>query len=128
MDYFEFDKYNSEAKEKWGNSEAYIEHTERTKGYSKDKWNQLAQEMNDIFVEFTKCMKNGLNSSSKEVQCLVESLQKHITKNYYNCTKDILFGLGQMYVADERFKRNIDKSGEGTALFVKAAIEIYCSK
>jgi outer membrane receptor for monomeric catechols len=73
-------------------------------------------------------MKNGFNSASNEVQCLVETLQNHITQNYYNCTKDILFGLGQMYVADERFRSNIDESGEGTAIFVKAAIEVYCSK
>ena len=126
MDYFY--KYNSEAKEKWGNSEAYIEHTERTKNYSKDKWNQLAEEMNSIFIEFSKCIKNGLNPDSNEVQHLVETLQNHITQNYYNCTNEILLGLGQMYVADERFKGNIDKSGEGTAAFVKAAIEVYCSK
>lgn len=128
MDCFEFGKYNSETKKKWGNSEAYIEHAEKTKDYSKDKWNKLAQEMNDIFVEFSNSMKNGLNPASNEVQHLVEVLQNHITHNYYNCTNDILYGLGQMYVADERFKNNIDNSGEGTALFVKAAIEVYCSK
>ena len=128
MDCFEFDKYNSETKKKWGNSEAYIEHAEKTKDYSKDKWNKLAQEMNDIFVEFSNSMKNGLNPASNEVQHLVEVLQNHITHNYYNCTNDILYGLGQMYVADERFKSNIDNSGEGTALFVMAAIEVYCSK
>ena len=128
MDCFEFEKYNSEAKKKWGNSEAYIEHAEKTKDYSKDKWNKLVQEMNDIFVEFSKSIKNGLKPESNEVQHLVEVLQYHITHNYYNCTNDILYGLGQMYVADERFKNNIDNSGEGTALFVKAAIEVYCSK
>ena len=34
-----------------------------------------------------------------------------------------------MYVGDERFRNNIDQAGgEGTAEFVKQAIEVYCSK
>ena len=48
-----------------------------------------------------------------------------ITQNYYNCTNEILVGLGKMYVADERFKKNIDKYGEGTAEFAAEAISIY---
>ena len=128
MENLEFNKYKSEVEKRWGNSKAYIEHAEKTKNYSKDKWDFLVQEMNEIFVEFSKCMKNGLNFESNEVQYLVKTLQTHITQNYYNCTNEILLGLGQMYVADERFKGNIDKSGEGTAAFVKAAIEVYCSK
>ena len=41
---------------------------------------------------------------------------------------EILAGLGQMYVADERFKSNIDKHATGTAAFISAAIEAYCGK
>ena len=54
-----------------------------------------------------------------------KQLQSHITENYYICTKEILFGLGQMYVADERFKTNIDKRANGTAVFVGNAISYY---
>ena len=41
---------------------------------------------------------------------------------------EILAGLGKMYVADERFKKNIDKYGEGTAEFAAEAIAVYCRK
>ena len=61
-------------------------------------------------------------------QSLVKLLQNHITENYYLCTNEILACLGQMYVADERFKHNIDKHGEGTAAFICEAIKIYCGK
>ena len=54
----------------------------------------------------------------------MKTLQNHITENYYTCTNEILAGLGKMYVADERFKNNIDKHGDGTAAFVSEAIEI----
>ena len=52
--------------------------------------------------------------------------QDFITENYYTCTNDILVGLGEMYVADERFKDNIDKHGDGTAQFMNNAIKVYC--
>ena len=53
-------------------------------------------------------------------------MQRCITENFYTCTNEILAGLGQMYVVDERFKNNIDKHGEGTAEFVSQCINSYC--
>ena len=81
-----------------------------------------------IFTKFAECKNNGYTADSDAAQALVKELQDYITKNYYTCTKEILAGLGQMYVADERFKTNIDKNGDGTAEFVSKAIEIYCKK
>ena len=126
FDNSEFESYKSEVKAKWGQTDAYKEHTEKTKHYSKEKWNDLAEGMNDIFAEFALCMKKSEAASSCEVQNLVKKLQDHISENYYRCTDEILAGLGQMYVADDRFKRNIDKHAEGTAAFVCAAIGSYC--
>ena len=79
-----------------------------------------------VFAKFAECMKNGHTADLDDAQALVKELQNYITENYYTCTKEILAGLGQMYVADERFKTNIDKNGDGTAEFVSKAIEIYC--
>lgn len=126
FDNSEFEKYQAEAKEKWGNTDAYKEHAEKTKNYSKDKWNNMAEEMNAIFAEFATCMKNGNAPDSEEAQNLVKMLQSHITENYYHCTNEILAGLGLMYVGDERFKNNIDKHAEGTAEFASEAIKVYC--
>lgn len=124
----EIEKYRAEVKERWGSTDAYKEHAEKTKDYSHDKWSGLAEEMNHILGEFAVCMKNGSEPDSDEVQSLVKELQSHITGNYYNCTDEILAGLGQMYVADERFRNNIDKHADGTAQFISEAIKIYCSK
>ena len=126
FDNSEFEAYKEEAREKWGNTEAYKQHREKTKGYSGQKWNDLAGDMDQIMAEFAMCMKNGGASDSAEAQRLVRVLQKHITDNYYNCTTQILAGLGQMYVADERFRNNIDKHGDGTAAFISEAIGIFC--
>ena len=126
FDNSKFDAYKAEARQRWGNTDAYREHAERTKNYSKTKWKELAGEMNEIFAEFALCMKNGETPDSAEVQNLVKALQDHITGNYYPCTNEILAGLGQMYTADERFRSSIDGNGDGTARFVSEAIEAYC--
>ena len=74
------------------------------------------------------CLRLGKNLQKRPTgaQVLVEKLQAYITDHYYTCTKEILAGLGQMYVADERFRTNIDASGEGTAAYISRAVEQYC--
>ena len=128
FDNSKFEKHKAETQEKWGKTDAYKEHAERTKNYSKQKWNDLTEEMEHIMAEFASCMKKVKKPESAEAQNLVKMLQNHITENYYLCTNEILAGLGQMYVADERFKNNIDKHADGTTEFIREAIEAYCRK
>ena len=82
--------------------------------------------MNGIMADFSECMKKGEASEGSKAQGLVKALQSHISENYYLCTNEILAGLGQMYVCDERFKNNIDKNAEGTAEYINCAIKFYC--
>ena len=117
--------YETEARSRWGTTDAYREHEQRTKNYTKEKWAEANDGMMAIFAEFAVCKKNGVSADSAEAQALVAKLQTHITENYYTCTDEILAGLGKMYVADERFKENIDKYGEGTAEFAAKGIRIY---
>ena len=124
----EFESYKAEAKDRWGNTEAYQEYARKTGTYSRDKWKGLADGMEEIFAAFAACRENGLAADAEETQRLVKRLQSHITENYYNCTDAILACLGQMYTADTRFQDNIDKHGNGTTAFVSKAIEIYCAK
>ena len=105
---------DSEARSRWGNTQAFREHEQKTKNYTKEKWAEANDGLMAIFAEF-----------SAEAQALVAKLQAHITANYYTCTDEILAGLGKMYIADERFKKTIDKYGEGTAQFASEAISIF---
>ena len=118
-------KYETEACERWGDTDAYCEHEQKTKNYTKEKWAEANDGLMAIFAEFAACEERGASADSAESQALVAKLQAHITDNYYTCTDEILAGLGKMYVADERFKKNIDKYGEGTAEFVAEAICVY---
>ena len=120
--------YDVEARERYGGTASYREHEQKTKNYTKEKWAEANDGLMAIFAEFAACKQNGAEADSNEAQALVAKLQAHITANYYTCTDEILAGLGKMYVADERFKKNIDKYGEGTAEFASDAIEAYCKK
>ena len=119
-------KYESEVKERWGTTEAYREYTEKTKNYTKEKWAEANEMLMLLFSQFADAKDRGTSATALEVLILVARLQDHITQNYYTCTDEILAGLGKMYVAEERFRKNIDRFSSGTAEYVSAAIEEYC--
>ena len=121
FDKSQVDAYAAEAKAKWGKTEAYREYEQK----SSDKDEQNGDALMAVFAEIGAV--RHLDPASEEVQALVSKIQNHITAHFYNCTKPILAGLGQMYVSDQRFRENIDRAGgEGCAEFAAKAIEIYC--
>ena len=120
--------YETEARTRWGDTDAYREHEQKTKNYTKEKWAEANEGLMAIFAEFATCKASGASADCAEAQALVAKLQAHITANYYTCTDEILAGLGKMYVADDRFKKNIDKYGEGTTEFATEGIRIYVEK
>ena len=121
----DMNNYENEARERYSDTAAYREHEQKTKNYTKEKWAEANEGLMAIFAEFAVCKESGMSADSAEAQALVAKLQAHITENYYTCTDEILAGLGKMYVADERFNKNIDKCGEGTAGFAAEGIRIY---
>ena len=120
--------YDLEVEQRWGETGAYKEHAEKTASYSEDKWQNVNDGLITVLANFAECMKDGHTTDSDEAQTLVKELQNYITENYYTCTDEILTGLGQMYVADERFKNNIDQHSPGTAAFISESIATYCGK
>ena len=113
-------EYAKEARERWGHTAAYAESEKKTKGYDGQKWSSVQEGMEALMAEFAAI--RGENPAGEAAQALVMRWQAYITENFYACTDEILKGLGQMYVCDERFKANIDKHGEGTAQFMADAI------
>lgn len=119
-------EYAQEIKERWGKTDAYAESQKKTGSYGKAQWNELNEAGNQILSEFAKI--KDTDPASAEAQELVKKWQDYISKYFYHCTNEILSGLGLMYTGDERFTKNIDKNGEGTALFLSKAIAIYCGE
>ena len=118
------EQYAAEAKARWGGSDAYRENEARESKRSKADQAQVFAQSGEIFAAFAGLV--GTTPANAEVQSLVQRWQAFITANYYDCTNEILAGLGQMYVADVRFTQNIDRYGAGTAELMSQAIAIYC--
>ncbi len=119
-------QYAEEAKKRWGNTDAYKENEQKFAGCSAEKLNDVYAGLNAVLAEFA-AIKDRATPESEAAQMLVKKLQEYITENFYTCTPEILKGLGQMYVGDDRFRTNIDKNGAGTAEFISKAIEIRCN-
>ncbi len=126
MAVFDNEEYSNEAKKRWGRTAALQEYEQNTAHYTADVWRRVNDGFEAVFARFAACMVSGQAADSTEAQTLVEALQNHITETCYTCTDEILAGLGRMYVADERFRTNIDQHAIGTADFISQAIEMYC--
>lgn len=119
----EIEQYKEEVKEKWGSTKAYREYKEKTKYKTKPELEKTAGQLMALFSDIGSLRQ--LPPADPTVQDKIRKLQEFINENYYNCSDEILNGLGQLYVCDERMKNNIDKAGgEGTAAFVRQAITL----
>jgi DNA-binding transcriptional MerR regulator len=118
------EKYAEEVEQKYGNTDAYKESQKKTSKYTKEDWARINKQVEEIYKSLAGMM--GKSPADPEVQALIALKRQHITDNYYNCTPEIFRGLGEMYVADERFTANIDKYGKGLSEFLRDAINSYC--
>lgn len=118
------EEYADEVKNRWGKTAAYEQSRKKTGKYTKEDWASVMEKSDAIMKEFAAHITDDPHTDA--VQELVKKWQDYITETYYDCTNEILQGLGQMYVADERFTKNIDKFGIGTAKLMSEAIQIYC--
>ena len=116
-------QYAAEAKQRWGSIAAYAEYEQKTAHRTQTEQQMLDAEGMAILQAIGE--RRTLAPDSAEVQALVKRWQDYITKTYYQCTNEILAGLGQMYTADERFAQNLDRFGAGTAVFLSTAIAVY---
>ena len=119
------DAYAAEAKQRWGRTDAWKESQEKAKGKTREDQAAEADGLMDIFRRLGQ-LREG-DPASPEAQALIAELQQYICDHYYNCTDQILFGLGQMYAAGDEMNENIDRAGgAGTGDFARRAIEVSC--
>ena len=119
---FDPDEHAAEAEERWGDTDAYQEAARRTSSYAKSDWQMIKKESEEINERLLDLMAEDVPPDSEEAMDIAEEHRDHITKWFYECTKEIHAGLGEMYMADVRFKENIDKAGDGLAEYLSAAI------
>ena len=121
------DEYSEQARKQWGQTAAWQEFEEKNRGRNGEAEKAVAAGLMLILEELGKQKSQGLSAKAPSVQDLVKQLQNYITEHYYQCTPEILSGLGKMYADGGDFTVNIDRAcGEGTAVFAGEAIAVYC--
>lgn len=119
------DDYVRQAKETWGTTDAYKEFEEKSKDWTEKDTMQINTDFMNLFTEFGNI--TDLPPSDEAVQSQVEHLRAYITEHFYDCTPEILKGLGDMYSGGGSMTENINKmGGPGTAEFASQAIDFYC--
>lgn len=125
FDTTKINEYAKRAKEQWGQTPEYGEYKKKVDSQSLDAQKITWQNLMLIFVGFGKMVDK--KPEDEDVQREVENLKDYISKHFYDCSNEVLSGLGKMYASGGEFTENIDKAaGDGTAEFVAKAIEIYC--
>jgi len=119
---FDPDDHAEEARERWGDTDAYAESARRTGSYTVNDWKRVSAEADEVNQGLLQLMASGTPADSVEAAALVDTHRAHIARWFYDCTPEIHARLGAMYVADERFRTNINKAGEGLAGYQSAAI------
>ena len=122
FDGFNPEDYEEEARQRWGNTEAYKESARRTKQYGKPEWEAIRRESEAIYARLAALMQQGAAASDPAVQAAVEDHRMHLDRWFYPCSRQMHHGLGEMYVADPRFTANLDKVAPGFAQFLRDAI------
>ncbi|NNF63912.1 MAG: MerR family transcriptional regulator [Acidimicrobiia bacterium] len=119
---FDQGPHAAEAKERWGDTEAYAHSQKRLSGYSKEDVEAAKQEAEDIAARFGELMRSGASSDSPQAVQLAEAHRLHIDRWWYPCSKQMHANLGDLYVQDQRFTDYWDKHEPGLARFVSEAI------
>jgi len=118
-------KYGAEIREKYGN-QAMDDSNARIKGLSQKQY----KEGEHIRLAVEEALKFALETGDPAGEQAQKACDLHrrwlciFAPGYYS--KEYYKSLGEMYVADERFKAYYDKIAIGGAEFLRDAINVYC--
>ncbi|MHB0976841.1 MAG: MerR family transcriptional regulator [Candidatus Aquicultorales bacterium] len=125
FDGFDPAEYEEEVEERWGGSDAYKQSAERTKRYTKADWERIKEDGLANINQFLAAMDAGLPPDSPEAMQAAAGHHAYIEKWFYDAPLDMYGCLAEMWVADERFKKNIDKTREGLAEYQRDSVKAW---
>ncbi len=117
------DQYAAEAKQRWGNTEAYKQSQERVKKMTKADFARIAKEGDELMKEIVANKDKG--TASEEIQKLIDKHYNNL-RHFYEPNLEMYRGLANMYVDDARFTAYYEKYSPGLAVFMHAAMIVYC--
>lgn len=114
-------EYEAEAEQRWGGSDAYVQSQRRVSTYTKEDWLRIKAEGEDVEARLVAAAATGEPADGTVAMDLMEEYRQHISRWYYDCGYDIHRGLGDMYVADPRFRARYEGIAPGLAQYVRDA-------
>jgi MerR family transcriptional regulator, thiopeptide resistance regulator len=125
---FRPEDHAEEAERRWGGTEAYKESQQRVSGYSKEDWQRLKAEEEEIRARLAAALDADLAPDSEEAMAAAEAHRRHISRWFYECGYEIHRSLTEMYVSDERFRSNYEATAPGLAAFIRDAAHANASR
>ena len=122
FDGFDPADHEREAESRWGDTESHRIAMDRTRRYSEADWKALSEEQAAIYRDAVQARQAGKSPEDNEAMDIAERHRLSIDRWFYPCSPAMHAGLADLYEADPRFAKNIDKHGEGLTPFLSAAI------
>jgi MerR family transcriptional regulator, thiopeptide resistance regulator len=116
---FNPEDYAEEAEQRWGGTEAYRQSQRRVAAYTKEDWQRIKAEEEEVRANLAAAFAAGLAPESDEAMAAAEAHRQHISRWFYECSYDIHRGLTDMYVNDDRFRAHYDALAPGLARFIR---------
>lgn len=116
--------YEDEARERWGNTDAWKQSQERVKKLTKEDWARIQKAGDDLMKEIVAAVEVGKAPSDPDVLVLIARHYDGL-RTFYEPNLQMYRGLADMYVADERFAAFYDKYRPGLAGFMRDAMHAY---
>jgi len=116
------EEYQAEAKDRWGETDAWQQSARRTKSYTKADFEQIKGEADAVNAAFVAAMRSGAPATSAEAMDAAEEHRAHIERWFYDLDHGFHRGLADMYVADPRFTTTYEDIEPGLAAYVHDAI------
>lgn len=116
------ERHRQEAEQRWGDTDAYRESTQRSRRYGPDEWRRIKSEADDIEESFAELLRNSSTPQSRPARRLAERHRLHICEWFYPCDRGMHAELADLYRTDVRFAAHYESRESGLADFVSSAI------
>lgn len=118
------DPYAAEAQERW--PDHYAESQQRLARLSATEQKALFERGDSISTALAEAMAAGEAAGGERIQSLIAEHYRWICA-FWTPSREAYVGLGEMYVADERFKAHYEKFAMGLAEFMREAMTSYAN-
>lgn len=116
------EEYQEEAKEKWGDTDAWRESQRRSARYTKEDWVEIKAQADANISAFVEAMRAGEPADSPVAMDLAEEHRRHLSRWFYDCGPEMHRGLGDLYISDPRYLATYDELHPGFSQYVRDAI------